>query len=310
MLILNTLAPVFLLIALGVFLQRRGVVSRGFLTEANKLSYWVGLPSLLFIDTLEASPHLGAAKPILEVVLGACAGAILLGYLLSPLLRIEPRAVGTFVQACFRGNLAFIGLPVIYAFPEAHLAGGLSLRAAAILVIGPSMVAYNVVGVIVLLFSQNALGPGWGRALVKQLLTTPPLIATAAGIACAQARVSVPQAVSDTFHTLGNLAFPLGLLGIGGALASLDWRASRRNALSAALVKTAFAPVLGYAVGRRLGLSPLELKTALIFLAAPTAIISYPMVVELKGDTALAASAIALSVLTSIPSLMIVIGWI
>ena len=308
MLILNTLAPVFLVIALGVLLQRREILSRGFLVEANKLSYWVGLPSLLFIDTLEASPHLGAAKPILEVVMAGCAGAIVLGYVLAPLLRIETRAVGTFVQACFRGNLAFIGLPIIYAFPDTHLAGGLSLRAAAVLVIGPSMVVYNIVGVTVLLLSQHALGPGLLKTFARQLVTTPPLIATAAGLLACHYGISVPKALSLTFHTLADLAFPLGLLGIGGALASLEGVGGRSQAVIAACVKTAFAPIVGYFVGRWMGLGALELKTALIFLAAPTAIISYPMVVELKGDAGLAASAIAGSVLTSIPALMVVIG--
>ena len=42
-------------------------------------------------------------------------------------------AAGTFVQGGFRGNLAFVGLPIIYSMPDAPLAWGVSLRTAAIL---------------------------------------------------------------------------------------------------------------------------------------------------------------------------------
>ena len=46
--ILNTLAPVFLLIAAGAGLQAGKFVSANFLKEANRVTYWLGLPALLF----------------------------------------------------------------------------------------------------------------------------------------------------------------------------------------------------------------------------------------------------------------------
>jgi len=50
MFVFNTLAPVFLLIAIGAVLQRTGFASPGFLKEANRLTYWLGLPALLFSE--------------------------------------------------------------------------------------------------------------------------------------------------------------------------------------------------------------------------------------------------------------------
>ena len=46
--ILNILAPVFLLIALGAVLQKTAFVPADFLKEANRVTYWLGLPALLF----------------------------------------------------------------------------------------------------------------------------------------------------------------------------------------------------------------------------------------------------------------------
>ena len=78
--------------------------------------------------------------------------------------------------------------------------------------------------------------------------------------------------------------------------------------LASAGLKTALAPLLGWWVGRWFGLDLIELKLLLVLLACPTAIISYTMVVELKGDEALASGAISLSVLTSVVSLAVIVG--
>jgi malate permease and related proteins len=160
----------------------------------------------------------------------------------------------------------------------------------------------------VLLLSQHQLGWGMVKPFAKQLLTTPPLLATLAGIGWALGGWTMPPAVDKVLFALGEMALPLGLLGVGGALVTVKLGAAWRNPLASALVKTALSPLLGWGVGRALGLGPAELKMVLILLACPTAIISYTMALELKGDEALATGAISLSVLTSVVSLAVVVG--
>ena len=73
-------------------------------------------------------------------------------------------------------------------------------------------------------------------------------------------------------------------------------------------IVTAHAPALGWVVGRALGLGGLELKVVMILMACPTAIVSYTMALEMKGDEALASGAIVLSVVTSLAALAVVVG--
>jgi predicted permease len=308
-LILNTLAPVFLLIAIGAALQASGAVSAGFLKEANRLTYWLGLPALLFSQLAGSFRDATGAGLMLTVMLAATGLTILAGYGVAWLLKVPGPAAGTFVQGGFRGNLAFVGLPVIFSLPDSPLAWGVSARTAAVLTVAPMMVAYNIAGVIVLLFSQHRLGWGMVKPFLKQLATTPPLLATLAGIGWALMGWTMPPAVDKAFAALGEMALPLGLLGVGGSLVTVQLGAAWRTPLASALVKTALSPLLGWAVGRALGLGAAELKMVLILMACPTAIISYTMAIELKGDEALASGAIALSVITSVVSLALVVGW-
>jgi predicted permease len=307
-LVLNTLAPVFLLIAVGAWLQRSGFVSPGFLKEANRLTYWFGLPALVFSELANSFHQAGGAKWMLLATVVATAIAIVVAYGTAWALRVPGRAMGTFVQGAVRGNLAFIGLPVVFAMPDTTLAGGVSARAAAMVVVGPMMVANNVIGVVVLLLSQHRLGWAMVRPFTRQLITTPPLLATLAGIGFALAGWTLPSALDKALGALGEMALPLGLLGVGGSLMVAERKMLGRASWGAALLKTVAGPALGYVVGRAMGLGATETKMVMIFMATPAAVVSYTMALELKGDEPLAAGSIVLSVGMSIVALAVVLG--
>ncbi|MBS0662615.1 MAG: AEC family transporter [Verrucomicrobia bacterium] len=306
--ILNILAPVFLMIGLGAWLQRSGFVSPDFLKEANRVTYWLGLPALVFSQLASSVHELGGAQRVLVVMFAATGLSIAAGYLGAVLLRVPGGVVGTFVQASFRGNLAFVGLPIIYSFPDQPVASGVSLRTAAIVTVAPMMVFYNVAGVVVLLVSQHRFGWAMLKPLVRQLATNPPLLATVAGLTFAFAGWSLLPALDKTFTALGEMALPLGLLGVGGSLALASAGKGWRLPFSCAVIKTLVTPLLGWAVAAACGLAGLELKTVLILLACPTAVVSYTIALELKGDGNLASGAIVASVLTSLVSLALVIA--
>ena len=309
MLVLNVLAPVFLLIALGAAMQKSGFTSPGFLKEANRVTYWLGLPSLLFSELISSYHDAHGASQLLAVVFAATALIILLAYLTGWLLGIPGKSLGTFVQGAFRGNLAFVGLPIIFAFPDTPMAGGLTLRAAAVIVIAPTMVMYNTVAVIVLLLSQHRLGWRMLWPIGRQLATTPPLLATVAGVGFAMKGWTLPPALDKAFFALGEMALPLGLLGVGGSLVGIRLGETWKQPLAAAALKTFGLPLLGWLLARAGGLGAAETRLVAIFLATPTAIVSYTMAVEMKGDEPIAAGTIVLSVAGSLAALIGIIAW-
>lgn len=307
-LILNTLAPVFLLVVLGAAMQRSGFVSASFLKEANRVTYWLGLPALLFSQLAGSFHEAAGAKVMLGAMFYATLASIAVGYLIAWAMRVPEAAAGTFVQGAFRGNLAFVGLPIIFTLPDTPLGGGLTARTAAVITVAPMMVFYNVAGVVVLLLSQHPISWKMVRPFLKQLATTPPLLATIAGVTCAVMGWKLPASVDKTFASLGEMALPLGLLGVGGSIITSRLGGAWRRPLTSALVKTVASPILGWGVGRWMGLGALELKMVMILMACPTAIVSYTMAIEMKGDEAIASGAIVLSVLTSVVTLATVIG--
>ncbi len=309
MVVLNALVPTFLIIALGAWMQRSGFVTASFLREANRITYWLGLPALLF-SQLVASLHDAAGAESLLAAMALSTGAmVVLGYVGAAVLRVPGVVMGTFVQGVFRGNLAFVGLPIVFALPDVPVFGSLTLHNAAVIAVAPTMVLYNIGAVIVLTVSQHAFGPRMIWPVVKQLAMTPPLLATLAGIAFVVLGWKLPHAVAQTMNALGEMALPLGLLGVGGSIVTAKLGGALRAPVTAALLKTWAGPLVGFAAARLCGLTGREALLVAILAACPTAIVSYTMAVEMKGDGELAGTTIAVSVLGSLVSLAVAVSF-
>jgi predicted permease len=229
-------------------------------------------------------------------------------YLVAWLLRLPGALIGTFVQGAYRGNLVFVGLPVVYALPDMPVGGGLTLHRAAVVVIAPVMLLYNVMAVVVLLAGQHRLRWAMLGPLLRQLAVTPPFVAIVAGMLVAVSGWRLPVPIDGTLQALGEMTLPLGLLGVGGSLVTIRLRGGWKLPGGAALLKSVGAPAVGWICGRWWGLDPAMLKAVMIFLATPTAIASYTMALELKGDDKLASGVIATSVFTSLGVLAVIVG--
>lgn len=86
--IVNTLIPVFCIIALGAVLRKMRFMSADFVRGLNKLTYWVGLACLLFYTIADVSYNYQVAgKTFLVVFIGTlvCVAA---GYVFAFLLRL------------------------------------------------------------------------------------------------------------------------------------------------------------------------------------------------------------------------------
>lgn len=281
-----------------------GFLSHQALHDLNRLTYWIGLPSLLFHRIAGASAQVGEVADLLLVVTGATLLALAVAAAVAALGGLGREARGTFVQGVFRGNLAFIGLPVVmYAF-----AGAGATTSNALLAFGPLVVLYNVLAVLVLLLPGRQGGQSALGGALRGLLTNPILLACLAGLGFSLLQIPLPQPLQRSFAAIGQMALPLALLCIGGTLYSTHLQGSLRWATLGAVLKVALVPGLGFVLARALELSAAHTRIALILLACPTASASYVLVRQLKGDTALASSMIVISNLLAVPAMALVLG--
>lgn len=295
--ILNLLAPIFLVIALGAALQKGGLLPVEVLAGLNRLTYWVGLPVLVFVSLAGAEQgEAGEAAKLALALIATTAAMVGVAVGLARLLRVPEGGGGTFVQAAFRGNLTFVGLPLILTLPGIP-------QTQALLAVAPLLIVYNVVSVVVLLASRHAIGPGLTRIVGREVVRNPIIIASLLGAGAYGAALVLPVAIDRTLVQLSRMAVPLALLCVGAALAATPTRGGRSQAFVAGALKAWVSPFIGYLIGRLLGIDPGGLLAIVIFTACPTAAVSYTMVRQLGGDEALAAGSIVLSTVLSAAAL-------
>jgi hypothetical protein len=311
MLVINTLSPLFLIVAAGVILRRSGFVPAEFFKVGGRLVYWVALPCLLFEKTAASGGGGDAAMRVCLVLAAGMAACVIVAYLVGWLLGLERPSLAAFVQGGYRGNLAYVGLPVVL-FSMAGATGQATdqMEAFAVLAIAPLVPVYNMVAVVVLLAGQKRDGSAAsgrvGRILVGTV-TNPLLLACAAGLAWSMTGRALPGVVERTCSTIGNMALPLVLMGLGASLTLKAVRGTVVPALASATIKVAVGPIAGYLVGRQLGLTPGQLRVGLLYLACPTAVVSFVMAEQLNSDSRLTASIIVVATFLSIPALAVVL---
>jgi hypothetical protein len=307
--ILNILAPVFVIIALGAALFRIGFLTAELSRGINRLSYWVALPALLFQSTADANFGDGGGRVVIALITASVTVTII-ATLIAWGMRLPAVTAGTFVHLAMRGNVSFIGVPVLFYIIEGtHNLRAAEMKSAAIIALAPLLLVQNAIGIGTLLAGQHSSGRRLIKVVGKEIVTHPLLIALALGLFVSWMRWRLPLALDRSLQALGATALPLPLLSIGASLMTIQMRGHRSRALLASMLKLVAMPLIGWGLGRSLGLDRDQLLFTLVYLATPTGASSFSLVAEMGGEEALASTAIALSTFLSIVPLALIVAW-
>lgn len=296
---LEIMLPILLMLALGWFIRRIGLITQQTASAVNKLIFRLFLPVLLFnnirgLDTFTAPGLAFEAFMLLSIL-----AVFLAAYLLVPRFVKDSRKQGVMVQGIFRTNFAILGIPLAEAmFGQA---GTIAVTLALPVVI----IANNVLAVVAL--SAPSGSKATPLSLLKSIATNPLIIACVLGCCCLFAGVSLPAALDKVCTDIGSITSPLSLIVLGASLCWKGVKDNRRLLAWTVLIKQAILPVVMVGLGILLGFRQAELGVILILFAAPCAVSSYPMAESMGGDGPLAASQVVLTTVFSMGTLFVMI---
>ena len=301
--IFNTIFPVFGLIALGLLLKQTRFIPETFFKASNKLAFWFALPCLLFQKIAAAELALDKASGILIVLFAATSAMIIISWITARMLRFKPTSSAAVVHCAFRGNLAYIGLPVIlYSLRSEQIPNLAEAEALAVLCLAPIVPFYNIVAI---LFMQSAtskrrLSP---LKLAIESLKNPLVVACLVGFIFSAMRWQVFEPIGRGIALVAQLALPLSLLAIGAALSITAIKKSSVPAATATALKIFVTPAIGLLLVRLLQLDPIHARIAIVYLAAPTAVAAYVMTEQMNCDAEVSSAAVVMTTMFSIISL-------
>lgn len=298
-LLLTTLLPIILLIALGTVLRVREVLAETFWPGAERLSYYVLLPSLflhgLATADLDGVPVFGMVAVLML--------STLLGALLLVLYQGAVNHDGADFTSVFQGGVRFNNY--IGATLAAGLYGsaGIALAAVANAAIVPLV---NLLCVLV--FARFSARHSSALTVLRAIFANPLIVGCAGGLLLRVTGLGLPPGLEPTVKALGQAALPLGLLCVGAALGGARLGHQVRPLVAASAFKFLVMPLTTWGLCRLLGLGGQAAVVAVLFQALPTASSSYVMARQMGGNAPLMATIIALQTVAAAVTLPLVLS--
>ncbi len=292
--ILTIVLPVFLVIGLGYLLRRLALIDSTFLFQTNRLVYYLCLPLLLFYKIGKAEFAANFNGPLVA----GSAAVILIGFLTSygwaALRRYPPATRGAFSQGAFRGNLAYVGLAIVF-----NAYGEVGLTRAGILM-GFLVPVLNFFAILALLLPHRGDGKVRGPIFwVRQIALNPLIIASFTGIIWSYLQLPLPVIIDRSLQITTGMTLPLALIAIGGTFSLDKLRGDLVMAAFASGIKLIWLPLAAAVLLALLGISGMDLAIGVLLAGTPTATATYILAYQLEGDAELAGSIVMMSTLFS-----------
>ncbi|MFC1833680.1 AEC family transporter [Thermodesulfobacteriota bacterium] len=298
--VINSVLPIFAVIALGSLLKRLDLTSDSFLSTADRLTYNIFFPALLFwkIGTPAASGEIDWT--MITAVWCAVFVTFLASFAFTAVAGVSDYQAGSFSQSCYRFS-SYVGMAVLMtAYGEE------GVRRFGLL-IGFVIPFINVLSVVSLIWlsSRDYRADEKARIILKELITNPLIWACLLGVLYSKLNTPFPKFVENTLSLMSLMALPLALVSMGGALTFDKFKGHFTLSLVAAVFKLLWLPLVGYAFLRWFSVSEGSLRTAMIYFALPSTPSVYILSAQLNSDVDLASASVVLSVLLSIVSLSV-----
>lgn len=289
---LRVVAPMALLMGLGVVIRCAGITDRSTMRAMDKVCFRVFLPLLLFKNIYETdlSSGFGWKEPLFIV---ACLLAIFfLTLAVVPRLIKDRRQVASVSQAIFRCNYILFGLAVAESIYGKGSAGTVALLGAIV------VPALNILAVVVLEMNrEGSIQPG---KILLSVLKNPLIIATLLALLVKAISLPVPALLYSVVKDVSGLATPLSFISLGVSLDLSQLRSTRFPLALGTIGRLVVVPLIFLPLAILCGFRGQAMCAMMVFFAAPVAVSSYPMAVAMGADGQLSGQLVCCTTLLSV----------
>jgi predicted permease len=303
--IAGIIAPVFAIILLGATARATRILDPGGLRGINDLTFYLGIPALLFRAVIEAG-ELRLFGPsalyflacLVIYAIGLILGRVVLGAGLG-------RAAVVGLNACY-GNTVMIGVPIITA---AFGADGVAIML-------PIIALHSILLLPLTTVLIEAEGTSAARPLHAVLATLPSIVrnpvimSLVAALAWRLLGIPVPVPLHRLLDMLGAGAPALALFGLGASLPEFAARGSARETGLTTALKLVVQPLLMWAIAAACHLGPLATAVTVITAGQPTGANAFFLARRTGVSTAASAGSVVVSTVLAVFTLGALLAWL
>ncbi len=292
---LNATLPIFIMMMLGYFLRRIGLVTQEFADAANTFVFKICLPLVLFDDLYQMDIAAAWDGGFVAFCAVATLGSIALCWLISRAFGKQPWR-GEFIQASYRSGAAFLGIAFLLSiYGEAG--------AAPLMVIG-AVPIYNVSAVVILELMRpgkvdRGVSPELIRSTIRGIVTNPIILGILAGVAWSLLRIPMPQVLGTAVVDVGDIATPLGLIALGASFSFRRAFAVGTPSIVASAIKLVGLELVFLPMALAAGYTGQKLVAVMMMLGLPSTVSGYVMARNMGYEGAVNSSVVMLTTLLS-----------
>jgi len=293
--ILIVIAPLFLIILLGAFLEHLKIADEKWSSVLNNYALKIGFPALIFAALTKTNLNLSEQTGLIVANSLFLLGSFLLAYLIGQILRLNPRNMRTLFITLAFGNVAYLGIPAL-----------VQISGEAILPIASLIVA-------VYLFWMFTVGIGfldyWQagkkqvlKKMVLNLTKNPLLIAVVLGLLVAGLQISIPGMINKSITMIAASVTPVVLMVIGLFIGRSKFKDLNKwiPVFFFSISTLIILPALFYYGVQWAGYSTTQFSASIIQAAMPLAITPFALADIYKLNKGFIARSIVLSTILSV----------
>ena len=282
---INAVIPMFFFIVVGLIIKYTHLMSDDDVKHFNKMLFRIFFFAMLFYTTYTMDVSQTFRPRLIIYGMVALIILYLVDFVLVCLFEKQPHRRGAMIQAIYRSNFVFMGIPMV-----SNLYGTeqISVTTMMIAVIVPM---YNLLGVFTLeLFRGGKINPA---SVFKNILTNPMIMGTIFGAIFLFSGIKIPHALLKPIGEISNATSMLALVVLGASFHISSTKEHMPQLISVIVSRLLIAPmlILGIAI-LYFNFRNIELMTLVASNCSPSAVASFTMAQQMGSDADLAGNAV------------------
>ena len=288
--VINATLPIVLMIVVGYFLKKIGLIKDVVSKDLNTLVFRIFLPIMLFLNVYKIQDFSNLDFSFVWYAMIITVLAFLIGVATMSILFKENRQRSVMIQGIFRANYALVGIPLAESLFGVEGSIMASLLSAFIVPV------FNILAVITLtIFSASDKKPSF-TGVLKGIAKNPLIQGILCGFVALglravfvelniNFRLTDIQPIYKTLQNLSNIATPLALLVLGARFELSAIPYLKKHIIIGVINRVVLVPTIGISVALLLDkFTGAQFASLVACFCTPVAVSSVPMSQEMGAD--------------------------
>jgi len=263
----RTILPIFILIGMGLFSRKTGVLLSGDERVLSSYVYYFALPALLLINLAETT----FTRETLQFMLAGVIPVLIVipfYWIIRVIWRFSKDTFYLLILSTVFGSTAFFGIPfIMFAFPTDQ---GEHLAILSVVSISPVSITIAITTLELYKLGETTIWKGLHQ-VVKKLSTNPLILSILSGILITFIGIEVPAPLSISLHMLGNTTAIIAIFMLGVFLYGRRYT-NITKALTLSLLRIIILPVVALLITKMFNLATIERTILVLMHSVPVAI--------------------------------------